>query len=256
MATIERIPQLQKERPRPRGSRKLLWLVIVFFLALSAVLFFKSSISRISEIKIVGNVYATDTEIEQAAGLRVGDPFFFLDRTAIERRITKLPPVKSARVATRFPGSVIVRVQEYAEAAYEISADGKVSVVLANGSTVKPGSDGISLNRPVLSGWSDQDKTKAQLCQVLAAIPEEKLADISEIRPDPSVSYPDKIKMFTRSRFEVITTVSYLKQKLDVMATIIADKDPGIITLLEADTHKPFSPVNEPTEDESGHTQD
>lgn len=60
------------------GSRKLLTILILLFVALLAVLFFNSSISKISEIQIEGTRFVTREEIGKAAAILVGDAFFEL----------------------------------------------------------------------------------------------------------------------------------------------------------------------------------
>jgi cell division protein FtsQ len=101
------------------------------------------------------------------------------------------------------------------------------------------------IDKPILRGWDDEDPVKKELTKALAEISPEKLADISEIKPEPSSSYPDKIMIYTRSFFEVVTTVGYLPEKVNYLDDIITglqeeDITSGRLTLLEADTHIPF----------------
>jgi cell division protein FtsQ len=110
------------------------------------------------------------------------------------------------------------------------------------------------LDKPILTGWSGSEQLKIKLCQILQSVPASSLTDISEIKPDPSESYPDKIKIYTRSQFEVVTTVGYLQDKLKYLDSYIANLKEnkiktGQLKLLEADTHAPFEQDAQGTKD-------
>lgn len=99
---------------------------------------------------------------------------------------------------------------------------------------------GIAVEKPILTNWDPEDPNKAKLCQALASIPNELTSDISEIVPSPTLSFPDRIKLYTRSRFEVITAISLLKSKVSYLNQIIETEQPGLIKMLEADSYVPF----------------
>ncbi|MOA64140.1 hypothetical protein D3C78_1901040 [compost metagenome] len=46
--------------------------------------------------------------------------------------------------------------------------------------------------------------------------------------------------MFTRTKFEVITAVSVLPEKIEALNAVIETQEPGKITMLLADTYVPF----------------
>jgi cell division protein FtsQ len=240
------IPVIRKNHERKRGSRKLMILLLLFFFTVLAILFFQSSISKISMIVIAGNELVSTEAIGQAAGIAVGDRFFADSSSGIKQRIELLKSIQSAKVTKRFPGLVRIQVTEYPRVAFQIGEDGSKQAVLADGSEIPLDSaNPIVLDKPLLSGWLSDDPLKAKLCQALGQIQDELLTDISEIRPDPSDSYPDKIKMYTRSKFEVYTTIGYLPDKIKVLGMFIRNlqdrniKD-GIINMLETDNHTPF----------------
>jgi cell division protein FtsQ len=240
------IPVIRKPHERKRGSRKLMILLLLFFFTVLAILFFQSSISKISMIVITGNELVSTEKIGQAAGIAVGDRFFADNSTRIRNRIEQLKSIQTAKVTKRFPGLVRIQITEYSRVAFRIGEDGSRQAVLADGSEIPldPLSQ-LVLDKPLLSGWQSDDPMKAKLCETLGRISDDLLTDISEIRPDPSDSYPDKIKMYTRSKFEVYTTISYLPDKIKVLGMFIRNlqdrniKD-GIINMLETDNHTPF----------------
>lgn len=243
----DRIPAFREPTiARRQGrSRKLLFLLFLFFITILVILFFHSSLSKITEIDISGNIYATEEAILEAAGVRLHESFFlvFPDRAA--ERIRELPEIEDARVALSFPGKVTITVREYPAVAREYGAAGGIRIVLANGVTLPDDGRFGPLNAPVLAGWEEHAELRLKLCRTLGELPLSLLSDVSEIRPLPSASYPDKIRMYTRSGYEVITSVSYLPEKLPLLDNIIAGMkekghESGEILLLEGNSARPF----------------
>ncbi|MNH96158.1 Cell division protein DivIB [compost metagenome] len=243
-----KIPSLPIPDPKPksRSNKKLLIFLFLFFITVLIILFFQSSLSKVSEIEITGNELIISETIGQAAGINIGDHFFAISSNEVEGRIKEaLKMMKEVSVTRHFPGVVSIEVKEYPRVAFQFSADGKTEAVLADGVALAVPSTDFPIDKPILTGWSDNDPNKAQLCKVLGELPASALSDISEIIPDATDSYPDKIKMFTRSKFEVYTTIAYLPGKIDSLPGMIASLrgesvTTGFINMLEVDNHAPF----------------
>ncbi|MDR6551383.1 FtsQ-type POTRA domain-containing protein [Paenibacillus qinlingensis] len=251
MSEDNKVPTLPVPKPRTRTNRKLLSFLIIFFLTVLIILFFQSSLSRISRIEVEGNVLLGSDVIGQASQVAIGDRFFAVSSATIGQRISTVPMIKKATVKKVFPGLIHIQVEEFPKVAFQIDPDGKKQAVLADGSVITlPAGSGVPLDMPILTGWADNDPNKAALCKVLGEIPQSALSDVSEIKPDPSESYPDKIKIYTRSQFEVHTTIAYLPDKIDnlpgYVASLVEDHiTNGIITMLEAEYHSPFATTSE-----------
>ena len=242
---MEKIPALREQKVRSRSNRKLIVFLFLLFFTLLAVLFFRSPISKIERIEVAGNALLSEEQIVQASGTRIGDHFFAVRSSSVASRIKAMPVVRDAKVKKRFPGVLRIEVSEYPPVAYQLKADGNVEALLANGVAV-PADRFAPMDKPLLTGWSDSDPWKQKLCEALGTIPPELLSDISEIVPEPSESYPDKIKMYTRSRYEVYTTIGYLPDKIQYLDLYVQHLkqnkiDTGVISLLETDNHLPFS---------------
>lgn len=238
----ERLPRLSEPKKRKNRSGKIIFLLVLFFLILLAVLFFRSDLSKVEQIEIAGTRYTTLAQVEQALAVKEGDSFFSATAGALKERILKLPYVSEAVVTKSFPGDVTVEIREFEEVAYSLDSDGRIVAMLENGLTVAPHADEPIRYLPILSGWEQGSEPLQEMAALLASIPGPVLADISQIKPDPSRSYPGRIRIYTRSYFEVITTVEYLPDKLDYMRAIIAEYEPGIITMLEANSYHPYAP--------------
>ncbi len=236
----ELIPILKEPPPKRRGNRKLVFILVLLFLILLSILFFNSSISKISVVTVEGEQFTTEARIREAASVRAGDAFFGTLSSSVEHRIRKLGSVKEVKVAKTFPGQIKITVEEYPPVAFELAANGQLSAILASGSIIQADQAKAVVDKPVLSGWKKDDSVKGQLCQQLALIDPAALGNLSEIMPSPTESYPDRIRIYTRNGFEVITAASLLKDKIDTLNSVVEERDPGRVTLLLADTYSPF----------------
>ncbi|WP_068784973.1 cell division protein FtsQ/DivIB [Paenibacillus phocaensis] len=235
------VPVLKEPAPKKRSGRKIKTILILLFLALLCVLFFRSSLSKISVITFEGNTYTTETELLEVSGLQVGAPFFAVSADQIARKLEGVPSVKQATVDKSFPGGISIHIEEYKVAAYELTEDGALRGLLANGTRIGLKGGSMPVDKPILTGWKADDASLIKLCRTLSQIPDELTADISEIVPSPTLSYPDRIKMYTRSRFEIISAISLLAKKAEYMNEILQTQDPGKLTMLDADSYVPYS---------------
>lgn len=235
-----RIPLLKEDKPSKRRNRRIILILMLLFLALLAVIFFRSSISKITAINVQGDKYTVRENLLAASGLKIGGQFFAVSGDTVEQALKELDTVQEAQVTKKFPGVVTVSIKEYPAVAYELDQAGALEAILSSGAAVSVTDTGIAVEKPILTNWKADDPYKAKLCQALAGIPNELTSDISEIVPSPTPSFPDRIKLYTRSRFEVITAISLLKDKVGYLNQVIETEEPGLIKMLEADSYVPF----------------
>lgn len=246
-----RLPLLKEDKPNKKMSRKITFILLLLFIALLAVIFFRSSVSRITEINFEGNKYATREELLAKSGIEIGGQFFAVSKDSVADSLKQLKTVQEATVDKDFPGVISIHITEYSAVAYELDQQGTLEAILSSGAAVRVNETGIAVEKPILTNWDENDPNKAKLCQVLAGIPNELTSDISEIVPSPTLSFPDRIKLYTRSHFEVITAISLLGDKVEYLNQVIETEEPGLIRMLEADSYVPFvaeSPENEETQ--------
>ncbi|MEK3869193.1 MULTISPECIES: cell division protein FtsQ/DivIB [unclassified Paenibacillus] len=237
------VPVLKEPvKPKRKSGRKVKVILILLFVSLLCVLFFRSSLSKVSAITFHGNTYSTESELLKAAGLEVGAPFFAVSSGNVERRLESIPSVEHAVVDKKFPGKIEIRIEEFPLAAYELTDGGKLSGLLANGTKIPLQNGSMPVDKPILTGWKENDPNLVKLCKTLSEIPGELTADISEIVPSPTLSYPDRIKMYTRSEFEVISAISLLPKKAEYLNEILQNQDPGQLKMLDADSYVPYPP--------------
>lgn len=247
------MPALKKESiPKRKTNRKMIIILVLLFVAILAVIFFRSPVSKISQIQINGNVFTSNDEILAKSGLNVGDPFFSDNGADIAKKLEEIASVSKATVDKQFPGTIIIQIKEYDAVAYELAENGQLYAILSSGVDVTLPESGIAVEKPILTHWKEGDPVKDQLSEVLTELPNEWTTDISEIMPSPTASFPDRIKLYTKSQFEVITTVSLLKDKVSYLNQVTEIEAPGIITMLEADSYEPFIPDDENEKDTNG----
>ncbi|MRN55660.1 cell division protein FtsQ/DivIB [Paenibacillus monticola] len=244
-----RLPLLKEDKPKKKMSRKITAILLLLFTALLAVIFFRSSVSRITEINFQGSQYSSREELLSQSKLKIGGQFFAVSTNSVEDSLKELKTIQKATVEKNFPGVISVRIEEYPAVAYELDEVGSLKAILSSGAAVPINETGIAVEKPILTNWDASDPYKAKLCQALASIPNQLTSDISEIVPSPTLSFPDRIKLYTRSRFEVITAISLLKDKVEYLNQVIETEQPGLIKMLEADSYVPFQPIIEDKED-------
>lgn len=253
MPDVERFPVVRRERPRRKGNRKLLFFLLLFFMTLLGVLFFQSSFSKIHQIEVAGNKLLTEEQIVEASGLSIGDHFFAVSNEEISRRVMQLGITEQVHAAKHFPGRITIEVKEYPVVALELTPSGTIAGLLPNGASVPYGNAELAASQPILTGW-ESNPLKLELIQALAKIPSHLLQDVSEIRPSPTTAYPDRILLYTRSKYEVITSISHLPEKISLLDDYVyglqsSDRTTGRIILLEADYGETFDDNQELSEE-------
>ncbi|MEK4250488.1 cell division protein FtsQ/DivIB [Paenibacillus sp. FSL W7-1287] len=245
------LPVLKVPEPKKKSNKKLITIIVILFIALLIIVFFNSSLSKITEIQVTGAQFTSNAEIINDADLKVGDSFLFSSSKKIKESLLRNSSIQNVDVSKKFPGIVKINVQEYKVVAFELSENGDLIALLASGASVVTNSERMQImDKPILTGWQSDDMNKKELMKQLSTIDNALLSDLSEISPIPSSAFPDRILIFTRTKFEVITAISLLREKVGTMNGVIESQAPGRLTLLLADTFVPFD--IEAEEDESG----
>lgn len=234
------VPVLKNAKPRMKTSRKVVAILLLLFVVLMGVLFFRSQMSKITEIRFSGNSYTTNAELLKQMGIQVGSSYFGTSESTIQSRLKAVHSIEKVTVDKQFPGLISITIKEYRAVAYALNKDGSLLAYLANGTEVPAKNGGIAVEKPLLTKWKKDDPNLSKLCNVLGQISDNLTTDISEIVPSPTLSYPDRIKMYTSSHFEVITAISLLPEKMEYLNSVIDSQQPGTLTMLEANSYSSF----------------
>jgi cell division protein FtsQ len=66
----------------------------------------------VREVYVVNRAVAAPAQLAEALGVKLGDPLLAAEPAAIAARLEALPAVRSARVERRFPGTLVVALEE------------------------------------------------------------------------------------------------------------------------------------------------
>jgi cell division protein FtsQ len=111
-----------------------------------------SDVFAIKEVRFVGLVHATESELLARSGLKVGDNLIRTDLLAAAHGIESHPWVAAARVTRKLPGSLEVAVVEHRPAA--LVQMGALYVLDDQGKLFKRASPQDALDLPIVSGLS------------------------------------------------------------------------------------------------------
>lgn len=142
--------QKKKRRERERKKRKL--FSIFFFILLifcAIIIFLKTPLFDIKEVKVEGNFLVTEEEIIKICGMEKGNNIF--DRISYfgEKKIKSLPYISDAKIIKKLPSHVTIRVLEEKEA-YSIYFDDKYILSDKNGKSIRESL--TNENLPVIKG--------------------------------------------------------------------------------------------------------
>lgn len=246
MQTQAELPVLKEPEPKKKSNAKLIAILVVLFIALLAIIFFNSSLSKITEVEVTGAQFVSSTEIMKHTGIVVGDSFMFSSARKIEQSLLQNSSIQEATVTKQFPGKLKIHVQEYKVVAFELDDNGDIVALLSSGASIVTSSERMQImDKPILTGWDAENMNKKELVKQLGTIDSSLLSDISEISPIPSQAFPDRILIYTRTKFEVVTAISLLTEKIETINGVIETQAPGRVTLLLADTFVPFPEIGE-----------
>jgi cell division protein FtsQ len=239
----DKVPVYKEKPQKNRTNKKALLLLALFFVSMLALLFLRSPMSKISNIEVSGNHLLSIEEVIKASGLIYGSSFFTWNRQKVINQLEQIPQVDRIEVLSSFPGKIKIIISEHRRVAFKVTQNGEINVVLSNGYVEKGKFNSTLIDRPILINWDLNDALKQKLSQELGQTEESILQMISEIIPDPSKAYPDKIKLFTRDGYEIHATVSNLATNLNYYQIFAAGRkgqDPGVLFLLEAKYFRPY----------------
>lgn len=119
----------------PAGRQLGRWLAVLsglLVLALLGWLVAFSSVLGVRSVTVTGTRQLTAGQIEAAAGIRPGTPLIRLDTAAIRDRVAAIAGVRTVRISTSYPSSVLIRVTERVAVGYRPGPDGAAEVDAGN----------------------------------------------------------------------------------------------------------------------------
>ncbi|WP_409294459.1 cell division protein FtsQ/DivIB [Peribacillus sp. SCS-26] len=234
----ERIPKLKQIRKK-KANKRLVILLAFFFLLLGALLYLKSPLSHIKDIRIQGNKYISSGHIEKISGLAIGDNIWEIDKEAVWHKLKGNPQIKNAKVSLSFPNHINIHVEEYRRIGY-LSRESRFYPILQSGEFLKPMVKGdLPDYAPILSGFS-QGAPLSQLVDELSKLPPEILNSVSEIHNNPKKTDPYHLIIYMNDGYEVNATSRSLSDKLVHYPSIISQLNPGVKGVIDLEVGSYF----------------
>jgi len=253
MQDLERVPALTKKKRKKRANRFILWLGWFFLIGLCAVLFFRSPLSKIDTIEVMGNDMVSTSQIIQISELSKGNSFFTVHRKKIEAALISLPEIKTAAVESHFPGKVSITIEENKRIAYMIGEEGNITPVLENGIQLENRNwNDRFIDKPLIREWEDKTML-TKLAIELKKVDPSVLSLISEIKP-ASKEDPLRLVLFMKDGYEVQTSIRNFAKNMNwypaFVANLMQEGNPkGVIMLFDGKWFIPYeNPVGEDEE--------
>lgn len=248
----ERIPSLREKRRR-KTNKKFLFMLTVFVVALLAILYFQSPLSKLETIKVSGAVLHEQAFYEEQSGLTIENSLWSFSTSDIEASMEKIEGVQKVSVSRVWFRNIEIVINEWKTVAY-LEDGGQYSLLLESGETFPTGMLLPEAESPVLNNFKNPDTRKRMTAQLL------KMDDtvyhlISEIIVTGDEKDSDSITVYMDDGFEVRAFISTFAEKMAYYPDVTAQLnsyEKGVIDIEVGTFFTPFSKVYGLIEEEEG----
>ncbi|MCZ2258870.1 cell division protein FtsQ/DivIB [Sporosarcina sp. G11-34] len=239
----ERIPSMREKR-RKKTNKKFLFVFLIFIVALLAILYFQSPLSRIKEIAVSGAILKNSEYYEEKSGLVVDNPLWGFRTTSAEDLLMKQELVQKASISRKWPNKVKIEIVEWKTIAY-LEDRGLYNLLMENGE-VFPG-DALLLESdiPVLNNFGSAKVIKQVSAQLLK-LDSDVYHLISEIVFTGTEEDPEKLTIYMDDGYEVRAILSTLSEKMDYYPDVTAQLnglEKGVIDMEVGTYFTPYSKI-------------
>ncbi|WJQ79646.1 cell division protein FtsQ/DivIB [Brevibacillus brevis] len=239
----ERIPQVKQQRPRRRGNRKLVFLLVLFFLTILIIVFIRSPYSKVQEIRVTGNDIYTAEQVIAESGLMKDMQFLNVWENSVRNNLKPLEAIKDVTVSRSFPGLITLHITEQKRVAFWSGQDGSRYALLDNGYVLKQVNFAKRVvDRPLISSWASPELLP-YLAKSLSKLSPNVLAEISDITLTPTVYDKQRITLYMRDGNEVRSVIYKLDKMMNWYPAIMKQLPPdtkGVLSLFEQPWFIPY----------------
>jgi len=175
---------------RPVKKKAIFWqsFFFVFVVLLAAYVLLQSPLFLIKNVDVRGNSLLTASEVARISGIVTDENIFKADLKTGVDRVKTLPLVKDVDIVRKYPGTVVITVQERVPVALVV-VDGNFVELDHSGYYLRQGKAGTT-GLPVITGVPVESASPGRLVQgkgldialkVVESIPAELCADLSEV---------------------------------------------------------------------------
>lgn len=235
----DRVPKLknqnqnqnQKKKNKKTVNSRLILYISVLFLLVLFLIYFRSPLSNIKKVNVVGNHYMTDEQVMQEAGITYEMSYFRAAAHKAEEKLERRKEIKQVDVQKRFPNQIDIHIEEYVTIGY-INKDGKLQPLLENGKTLSVLPNGkLPVAAPIFAPF--EEKKMEALIEELEKLTPTILRSISEIHYTPTNSNEDHLTLYMNEGYEVSTTIQDFAKRMEAYPLIIKNIEPGRKVLID-----------------------
>lgn len=193
----------------------------------------------LDHVRVEGVVAANTAEIEAAAGLETGTPMFDLDLGAVERDLTELAWVESARAARDWPGTVRLTVQPRNAVAVIGPIGGDRLLADADGVLMGSADEDSTLPRVDLEptvGLGEAEERASDAIELAMAIPEDLRSWVEAITVDAASGVDGRAMLgldLVGSATVRLGTVEFVVDKLAALRAVLEGADLRCVEVID-----------------------
>ncbi|MEK5071225.1 cell division protein FtsQ/DivIB [Sporosarcina sp. FSL K6-1508] len=239
----ERIPSM-RERRRRKTNKKFLFMLTVFVIALLAILYFQSPLSKLEAIKVSGAVLHEPAFYEEQSGLTVDNSLWSFSTEDIEESLGKIEGVKKVSVSRKWFRDIEIEITEWKTVAY-LEDGGQYSLLLESGEMFPTTMLSPEAESPVLNNFKNPD-TRKRITKQLLKLDESVYHLISEIIVMGEEDDSDSITVYMDDGYEVRAFISTFAENMTYYPDITAQlngNEKGVIDMEVGAFFTPFSKV-------------
>ncbi|WP_335870524.1 cell division protein FtsQ/DivIB [Bacillus sp. 2205SS5-2] len=244
----DRIPKLKQARKK-KTSRRLTFLLTLFFLLIASVVYIQSPWSQVTDISVEGNKMVDAAFIRDESSIEIGSSVWKVNKKEVAKEIESLSEVKTAYVEFNLPNSFTIVVEEYKQEAVLLK-DNVFKPVLESGQVLDVEYE-MTVPMPVLRQF-DKKEIINDIVRQLQQIPQDIKYRISEIIYSPKETDTYHITLYMNDGYEVSATIRTLAEKLVHYPSIVNQIDAGAQGVIDLEVGSFFQEYEQeaPQEDE------
>ena len=205
---------------KQKRNKRLSKLLFIFFFIISLVIYFNSSISKITQIEIIGLNILSEEEVYKQGEINHGMQYLFLSPAKVSDKLLEGSKIKEVLVKKHFPGKLKIDITENKIIAYLHHSNKEWLPILENGYIMNSSKNTSYINRPLITNWPKEEKITL-LATELTKVQPVILEEISEIQYNHVQLEQDRLLLYTKDGYTIHVNLLDLGNKLNLLPNII-----------------------------------
>ncbi|WP_416151040.1 cell division protein FtsQ/DivIB [Salipaludibacillus sp. HK11] len=223
----DRIPKL-KERRKQRTNRRLIFYVSIFFTLMLMIIYFQSSFSKVQQVNVEGNGFASDDWVIERSELLEEVSMWNINENEMVERISEHEAIDFIEISREWLNTVNIAVNEYARVAY-IHDSGTYYPVLETGDIYQTDNHETfnPHDAPVLHDFENDDIRRTMVHQLVGTQTGIRHR-ISDIFLDPVENDQQRLTILMNDGFVVSSTVNNFADRISSYPSVVEQLDPEV----------------------------